>query len=207
MRIPVVFLLLATAASAQSLPISYEFSAPLAEFHGGAVDVLGDLDGDGHPEIVLGAPGANAGAGQVYVASGATGALLATINGDAASAAGSSVAAMGDLDGDGVDDFVFGEPRFDCIAVPFGSATYLPCDPPPLGVSQTFFRGRVIAVSGATRQTMWVFDGNLGAMAGRRLERLPDVDGTESTRSASPASGDTTAPSPANHRPWSRPTR
>src|SRR5262249_36950688 len=71
----------------------------------------GDIDRDRAPDFVIGAPrnaagGANA--GRAYVFSGRTGALLHTVTGEANDRIGFSVAGPGDLDRDGVPDYVVG---------------------------------------------------------------------------------------------------
>ncbi|MBK8979774.1 MAG: FG-GAP repeat protein [Planctomycetes bacterium] len=84
---------------------------------GWSVDGGGDLNGDGYPDVVVGAPRDDTvavGAGSVSVFSGRDGTLLRRWYGDAADdQLGFAVAFAGDLDGDGHDDVVAGAPTSD----------------------------------------------------------------------------------------------
>lgn len=83
---------------------------------GSAVDAGFDVDGDGVGDVISGAPGFDVGnpfdnRGRAYVHSGATGNLLFTVTGgNAFDAFGSSVALLGDVDGDGRSEFAVGAP-------------------------------------------------------------------------------------------------
>ncbi|MEQ9562838.1 MAG: hypothetical protein RLN69_09975 [Woeseiaceae bacterium] len=81
---------------------------------GYVADSLGDIDGDSVEDFIVGAAFNDAGgndAGRAYVYSGAGAALLFTVSGQAAGENfGWSVAAAGDVDGDGTGDFVVGAP-------------------------------------------------------------------------------------------------
>lgn len=82
----------------QSVAVSNDMNVPL----------------DGRADVVVGAPDASVSlsqAGQVQVRSGATGAVLHKIDGDfAGDQLGFAVAAPGDVDGDGVPDFIASAP-------------------------------------------------------------------------------------------------
>ena len=79
---------------------------------GHSVSLLGDLDGDGVGDLLIGAPNEdhgypNAGAGRIY--SGRNLSELFVLSGDGEGwHHGSGVAGAGDVDGDGVEDIVIG---------------------------------------------------------------------------------------------------
>ncbi len=81
---------------------------------GFAVAAAGDINGDGVPDILVGAPGPNGSTGQAFVISGADGSVLLTLTGTAAGDQfGWAVAGVGDVDGDGVPDLLIGAPSAD----------------------------------------------------------------------------------------------
>ncbi len=104
----------------------------LHEFVGGtstsrlgcAVDGVGDLDGDGVPDLLVGdwRDGTTAaGAGSVSVFSGADGSLLLRVYGERANdRLGTVVSRVGDLDGDGLADLLAATPWADAASVDVG---------------------------------------------------------------------------------------
>lgn len=80
-------------------------------FIGESVAGAGDIDGDGTPDFIIGDPSFNDFA---FVYSGTTGALLSQLAGPPfQSWFGVSIAGVGDLSGDGRDDFIVGAPNAD----------------------------------------------------------------------------------------------
>lgn len=81
---------------------------------GFSVSAMGDINGDDHDDIVVGAPGndaAGSSAGRAYVFSGQDGTALYTKTGLAAGdRLGQSVSGSGDVNHDGVSDFAVGAP-------------------------------------------------------------------------------------------------
>ncbi len=108
------------SANAQTTytPLILEHPTPQAfASFGWAVAGVGDVDGDGTPDLLVGAPfqpvGDNTNQGQAFVLSGATGNLLFTLNTpDEAENTlfGAAVAGVGDVDGDGTPDLLVGAP-------------------------------------------------------------------------------------------------
>ena len=103
---------------------SWSGDAPGDRF-GQCVAGAGDADGDGCPDVAVGAPFASqAGtyAGRVRVFSGRTGEVLHTFDGAAWDQLGASLAGVGDVDGDGLDDLLVGAPLADGPAFNAGAA-------------------------------------------------------------------------------------
>lgn len=132
-----------------------QFSRAPEEWGGpsGGVTVLGDFDGDGFDEVAEGIHD------RVLVESGRTGELLFALATDTKqeplTGFGTAVANLGDIDDDGVDEFVVSEP-------------------------ETIFSGSVRAFSGALHQAFWIacppFEANVDEF-GSELAPVGDVDG------------------------------
>ena len=129
------------------------------DFFGWVTADVGDIDGDGVHDVVVGAPqnsAGGAGAGRVTVFSGATGATLLTLTGASGDSLGETVGAAGDVDGDGVPDVLAGGPG--------------------LGEAQATGMARVY--SGRTGAVLHTFIGATPAdHLGTALVGLGDVDG------------------------------
>lgn len=86
------------------------------DWFGAAVAWIGDADGDGSPDFAVGAPqfDVSLGRGYVRVFSGKSGKVITTVRGPSPGyRMGASIAAAGDVDGDGVADIVAGAPFAD----------------------------------------------------------------------------------------------
>jgi hypothetical protein len=117
------------------------------ELLGRSIDGLGDLNADGRSDYAIGAAygdsSGNNNTGRVIVYSGGSGAVIRTHHGaGSGDAFGYSLAAAGDLDGDGAADYVIGAPNFD-----------------PSGLVNA---GAVYAYSGAAGVLLWRTDGYRG---------------------------------------------
>ena len=106
---------------------------------GTSVDAAGDVDGDGHDDILTGGWTGYGGRGVVMVYSGKTGDRIHTIPGaELTYWLGQDVAGVGDVNGDGHPDFAAGEPRAS------------------IGAQLT---GRVTVFSGADGSKLWSVHG------------------------------------------------
>ena len=151
-------LLLAGAAQSQGILWRHVAVAD-GDNHGRGVDVAGDCNGDGVPDLVVGAPGHRAphvDQGRVVLYSGSTGAILFSWLGSAANDdLGFSVAGAGDVDGDGYDDVIAGAPHNDGLVA----------------------AGHVKVWSGRTGAVIWTFNGvAIGDTFGQAVDGAGDVD-------------------------------
>jgi hypothetical protein len=81
---------------------------------GGSVSGLADLNGDGYPELIIGASGAGGGTGvvDVYFGPGRAAIPDVVLTGEAGSSFGAVVAPAGDVNGDGTADLIVGATGF-----------------------------------------------------------------------------------------------
>jgi len=104
-------------SAAQGAPLYTFTGLSSGDTLGDSVNGAGDVDNDGHDDVIVGAPTRDIGAsntGQVTVFSGADGSVIWTVNGENENdRLGVSVAGVGDINGDGYADFGAGAHLFD----------------------------------------------------------------------------------------------
>ncbi len=143
------------------------------DFAGQSLAVLRDFDGDGTPDLAIGAVFANSGAGRAYLFSGAelwgeSSHVLANAehrfeSDDATSEFAGHLADAGDLDGDGLSDIIIGSIRHDTNS----------------GAAWVFLSSDYTTrTSTAASQSRWRLSGEShGDYAGVRVGSLADLDG------------------------------
>lgn len=147
-----------------SKPLGTFYGTTGGERAGFALVRVGDVDGDGVEDVVVGAPtfGGAAGAnqGRIFVLSGATFTDIASFtSGESGARFGQVLTAVGDRDGDGIAEFVCGAPYADVLANDAGAVVLMK-----------------VTATGFTQLAR--FDGDeSGENLGLAATALPDVDG------------------------------
>lgn len=131
------------------------------DWFGNSVDGAGDVNNDGRPDLIVGAPYGKAGVtsnvGEARIFSGVNGAVIRTHNSpQGVSVLGFSVSGAGDVDQDGWDDVIVGAPQ----------ATYSHQD-----------QGRAWVFSGKTGATLYFWQGTTsGQYFGNSVDGGQDVN-------------------------------
>jgi hypothetical protein len=149
--------------------------------YGSRMVAVGDLNGDGTNDLLVSAQGLNAGglngSGRVYVVSGKTREVLYTRESpepQAGAAFGNFLQGPGDLNGDGIPDFVVGSPNQNVFT---GSGTGCG-QPEPNGCNES--QGRAFVFSGVNGALLYTLDNPVpqaNASFGARLGRAGDLAG------------------------------
>lgn len=150
---------------------------------GAAMTSLGDLNQDGLAELIIGAPGAESGAGAIYMfTSGNNGGLVWRASGaDEGGRFGSVLASVGDLTGNGTPEVLVGAPM---AGIPgatggIGSRRLLSAEEESGEQAVTFRPGKVFLV-GLDGRILWSAQGKKdGEQFGAALSWIPDVSGQE----------------------------
>jgi cytoskeletal protein CcmA (bactofilin family) len=141
---------------------------------GRTVNWLGDVDGDRLADLAIGLPGAAAGAGRLAIVHGRPGGwpvppdklLLsggrASFIGEAGAAVGGRVAAAGDVNGDGLSDFLVGDSAHQRVFLEFGRTAAI---------------GAEVLLDGAQAPTASLLIGPAGLTLGGSLAAAGDVNG------------------------------
>lgn len=147
---------------ADAMPlVTLEGETPSDTF-GWTSENLGDLDGDGAADFIIGAighSGGGASAGKAYVFSGRDGHLLHSIAGGVGERMGYAVASAGDANADGTPDYLVSAPGLFVPSAPTGQ------------------RGRVLLISGADHTVLWEKTGEPNALFGADLNDAGDLNG------------------------------
>ncbi len=158
------------SASGLSATASWIAESNQADVHFGySVSTVGDVNGDGYSDVIVGAPGYTNGQtdeGRAYVYYGSSGGLSTSANWTAESDQadayyGTSVSTAGDVNGDGYSDVIVGAPYFDNGETEEGRA-YV-------------YHG---SASGLSATANWTDESNqVGAIFGTSVSTAGDVNG------------------------------
>ncbi|MGE5175388.1 MAG: FlgD immunoglobulin-like domain containing protein [Hyphomicrobiales bacterium] len=155
--------LVAAAALAATSPLVIKelYGTGQGDELGTSVAIVGDVNGDGYADYLIGVPGATVdgfvAAGYVTLRSGKDGSEIRRLEGGSVAENRGYVAALGDVDGDGVPDYAISSPT-----LPIGDWTDA---------------GDIVVISGATGAYLYLIDGNEnGALYGERVCGIGDVD-------------------------------
>lgn len=129
-------------------------------FFGFMAEAIGDLNGDGASEYIIGAFTDSTGgplAGRAYIYSGRDGALLNVMTGNTNNRLGLSVAGVGDINKDGFPDYAAGAPgRFNVAPIQ---------------------NGRVVVVSGKDHSVIYDLAGTPNSLFGFDINAAGDANG------------------------------
>ncbi len=162
--------ILALTPSAQQFGGTWEqrnilMGADIYTFHGTAILRHPDLDGDGIPDIIVGAPESNGlhqyGGGMVVAYSGEDGAELWTSTCDQFGAEfGRTLALIHDQNGDGIDDIAVGAPMYDYSSSDVDTGALMFLDATTGAVVHTWNNGQSGANMGAALCGGFDYDSN-----------------------------------------------
>jgi len=134
-----------TMANAPDLTLFGDPSETSGDFFGSAIAGVGDFNGDGYPDFVVGSHQLSTGV-RIYFGGrslsrtpGVT--LRSPIGESAGDLFGFSVAGVGDVNGDGISDLVVGAPSTTATAAPVGAAYVYFGGVPPSATPGLTFRG------------------------------------------------------------------
>jgi len=139
---------------------------------GAAVAPAGDVNNDGYDDLIVGAPGLGGSAGRAFLYLGSQAGLTSTpvsvVSGGFSPSGpfGSTVSGAGDVNGDGYDDFIVGEPGYqeNChtgrVYLYYGSATFLSTTPAWTMMGQLPFCDGFQAITFGCSLTSGHFDGD-----------------------------------------------
>jgi hypothetical protein len=172
------------------------------DFFGSAGTGVGDLNGDGIPEIVVGAKGETVGgtqgAGRMYLLASSDGTVYQTIDPPSQSTIGgqfgASIAEIGDVDGNGTPDVVVGEPAQSRVHL-FTTSSFERIAPPSnvtVSITPPTVTLRWDAVSGGAADQYNIYR-DTKPIDGRPSDVTPTatVEGSSTTFADAPGRGDT----------------